>query len=290
MDAVQWLFRFVKLSRPHFLLGGALMYGVGAVAAGISDWRSYWLGQLAVSSAQLTAHYLNEYFDIDADRLTVRRTLFSGGSGVLATGQIAPHVALRAGLATSAITLVGAAAVSRTSMPAALILGGALAVSWAYSAPPVRLLATGWGEIATTAVVAGAVPAVGSLMQGRPPSRRLWWEMAALGCVHLAMMLVFEVPDLDTDEAAGKTGLAVRLGLRRTVRVIGLALGLGVVLTPIAVGAGDFPRVALWVPAASIVPASATMVLLGTDSNRMTATAVLTFVAMGLGFLVIGLG
>ena len=55
------LWSFVRLSRPHFLLGGFLMFWLGARSVSTFDTSGYVLGQAMVTSAQITAHYLNEY-------------------------------------------------------------------------------------------------------------------------------------------------------------------------------------------------------------------------------------
>src|SRR5687768_6611578 len=70
------LIAFVRLGRPQFLVGGFLLYGLGAAAAraaagagsGSFDVAAYALGQGAVTSIQLMTHYANDYFDLAADR------------------------------------------------------------------------------------------------------------------------------------------------------------------------------------------------------------------------------
>jgi 1,4-dihydroxy-2-naphthoate octaprenyltransferase len=206
------------------------MFWLGAEAAGTIDSFGYAAGQVMVSAAQITAHYLNEYTDREPDRGVAHRTLFSGGSGVLPSGELAPITALHAGQASSGIAVVAAAVLAWQSPAAALAGMAALAVSWAYSMPPVRLLATGWGELATSLVVAGLVPLIGCLAQGAEPTPALGRAVSVLVPVHLAMMLAFEMPDLPTDAAAGKRGLGVRIGETATVALIGvLCLGAGAV-------------------------------------------------------------
>jgi 1,4-dihydroxy-2-naphthoate octaprenyltransferase len=183
-----------------------------------------------VTSAQLTAHYINEYADVVADRSVARRTLFSGGSGVLSGGLLDPRVGLTAGRASSLVAIAAAATVA-TYSPGAAVLGVvALAVSWGYSMPPIRLLATGWGELATSLVVAFLVPLIASLALGGRLTAALVWIVAVLVPIHVTMMLAFEIPDLATDAAAGKNVLAVRIGLDRTVLVMAVLLvGAGLV-------------------------------------------------------------
>jgi 1,4-dihydroxy-2-naphthoate octaprenyltransferase len=196
------------------------MYGLG-VASGVGiTLGEYLLGQLMVSSAQVTAHYVNEYADVEADYLVDNRTFFSGGSGVLVEGHVTPQVALKAAWASTAVALGSAVAVWQISPAAALLGCFALIVSWAYSMPPVRLLNTGWGELVTSIVVTVVVPLIGLSVTRSSATSELSWVVAVLLPVHVAMMLVFESPDAITDRRAGKTVLAVRFGEPRTLVLI----------------------------------------------------------------------
>ncbi len=148
------LIAFIKLSRLHFLLGGFLMFAVGSLTADSIDVAHYVIAQVMITAAQLTAHYVNEYADYEADKAIANRTAFSGGSGVLTSGLLPRRVAAVAAQTTSVIAIVTATIVATFSLPAVLTGMLALCVSWAYSMPPVRLLDTGWGEITTAVTVA----------------------------------------------------------------------------------------------------------------------------------------
>lgn len=284
---VQKLWAFVKLSRPHFLVGGALMYAIGAFTADAVSVSTYLLGQGMVTSAQLTAHYVNEFADVKVDRLVRHRTLFSGGSGVLASGQLTRPVALAAALVTTASTVVLIIFIEPTSTAAALLGFLALTISWAYSLRPLRLLDTGFGEATTSLVVTVFVPLVGASTQGADIATTLIWVVSSLFPVHLAMMLTFELPDLETDKRAHKNVLAVRMGEPRTRRAVSALLVLSALVVISAVIIGSVERVALWAVVASAVPA----VLLvreigGTRYTLLTASAVSTLVVLGSGLLV----
>src|SRR5215203_3974251 len=98
---------FLKLSRPHFLGGGLMLYALGALIARYQgyaiDFRVYWLGQLFVTALQLMVHYLNEYWDVETDRLNQNRTPFSGGSGLLADGTVGRETVFTAAVACLAV-------------------------------------------------------------------------------------------------------------------------------------------------------------------------------------------
>jgi 1,4-dihydroxy-2-naphthoate octaprenyltransferase len=279
---VKKLWSFIKLSRLHFLVGGALMYAIGASTAESVSFSTYLLGQGMVTAAQLTAHYANEFADIKSDRLVRNRTLFSGGSGVLASGELTRPVALAAALFTTAATVVLIIFIEPISTPAALLGLLALLVAWAYSLRPIRLLDTGWGEAVTSLVVTVFVPLVGATTQGAGTSVGLIWIVASLFPVHLAMMLVFELPDLETDRRSHKRVLAARIGEALTRRtVIALLLSSGIVIG-VAAALGAVELVTLWAVAAAVGPAVVTVrATRGTRYTLLTTSAVATFVVLG---------
>ena len=97
--------------------------------------------QAAVTSLQLMTHYANDYFDRDADA-RAQRTPFSGGSGALVDGSLDPAVAWRAALVCLLAGLSAAALLLAAGRPgSAALLIAIAALAWAYSAPPLRLLA-----------------------------------------------------------------------------------------------------------------------------------------------------
>ena len=263
------------------------MFAVGAVSADGIDVIGYALGQLMVTAAQVTAHYVNEYADVEADRLVRNRTFFSGGSGVLARGELGAVVALRAAWVGSGVTIAAAAALASESSAAAAIGVIALAIAWSYSLPPMRLVATGWGELVTSLLVAGAVPVVGLLSQGDTPSASLWWSIAVLVPIHFAMMLAFELPDIDTDSAAGKKVLAVRIGRVQAIR-LELALLAGAMVAAVVAGViGELPSSVAWWTGAAIVPTVAATKARGPNRHHLrTASAVATLVLAGIGLLI----
>lgn len=267
----------LRLSRPQFLLGGVLFYVLGVAFGGGIGVGVFLLGQVLVTTVQLTAHYVNEYSDREADAGVERRTFFSGGSGVLAGGELDPQAAWTLASVTSVLAVVALVAVSFVAPLSAAVGAAALAVAWSYSLPPARLLATGWGEAVTSVVVVALVPFVGVEMAGGDPTPAFWWTVATLYPVHLAMMLAFELPDLDTDRAAGKRVLAVRLGRRWTERaILGLLFVAWVVLIG-GIGSRRLPPEAAWAFAAALFPGMALVAGLRADSPD-----VVTFSAVGV--------
>jgi 1,4-dihydroxy-2-naphthoate octaprenyltransferase len=246
------IWSFVLLTRPHFLLGGTLVYALGAALAasmGIAiDWGRYALGQIMLTSIQLTTHYANEYFDLDGDRLIgPSRTWFSGGSGVLPAGRLAPRVAWRAAHACGAVA-VAAIFTALFVAPALSAIGAlALAGGWFYSAPPLRIEASGFGEVMTALIVAFLSPLSAIAAQRGPFDARLIALALPLMLVNLAMLLTVEFPDYDADSQAGKRNLVVRFGRAWAARLHNALLVSAFGSVWLAAAAGWIEsRLALW--------------------------------------------
>jgi 1,4-dihydroxy-2-naphthoate octaprenyltransferase len=208
------------MARPFFLLEGVSLYllGVGiAYAAGAScNLRNFILGQFLVTSTQLMTHFCNEYFDREVDRMSPKtRTWFSGGSGVLPTGILPPRVALWSGIGCAGIAGIFLITLLFLSPWLSLLgLVGALA-AWFYSAPPLRLVGKGWGELTSSLIVALYVPFAGAVLQigiTAIPSA-FWYICLPLVLIHTATMIATEFPDRKGDALYGKRTLPVRMGL-----------------------------------------------------------------------------
>jgi 1,4-dihydroxy-2-naphthoate octaprenyltransferase len=215
----------VRLGRPIFLIGGVVMYGLGtamAVAEGAHwDGRLYLLGQLAITAFQAMTHFGNEYFDYEADKANATPTLWTGGSRVLPRGELPRWSALLASVLSAMAGLIVVAVLwARYPLPMLWPLTLSIAVlAWFYSAPPFRLLATGWGELDGTLVVTVLVPIFGFYLHN--PSLaglgRLMLVVLPVSLLQFSMLLAVAVPDAEGDALVGKKTLAVRLGVDQAV-------------------------------------------------------------------------
>ncbi len=246
------LLLFVRLSRPLFLVGGALLYALGAAIARYSghaiELRLLLLGQGVITALQLMTHYLNEYEDAEIDASNPNRTWLTGGSGVLGPDGLPRRTALNAGLVALAVAAVFASLLAVEGVRAiaswltlALIFLGA----YFYSAPPLRLARSGYGEVTTSLVVAGLVPAFAESLQSGSVSWLLVLSTAPLAALHFAMILAFETPDYGTDGRVGKRTLMVRLGWRPAMRLHDAALAFALAAMLFAGLNGAPQRVAL---------------------------------------------
>ncbi len=232
---------FVRLSRPVLLLDGIGLYALGALVARYEGYPLtpgfYLAGQLFIVALQLMAIYLNEYWDADGDRHNTHRTLFSGGSGALQAlgegGLLDKSVALTAAQVSLAF-VIGLAALllfQFPTLPVAWVLMALICAGLFFqSSPPLALMSSGYGELTTSIVFAGLVPAFShSLLAGRA-SVLILIATAPLVILHSATLIAFSFPDYLSDEAAGKQTLLVRIGqasgaaLHNALLAISLAL------------------------------------------------------------------
>lgn len=243
---------FIRLSRPFFLLGGLLLYSLGAAILDYLgrpiDLTLLILGQLAVTSIQLMAHFLNEYFDAEFDVDNPNRTPITGGSGVLGPGGLPRKVALYAAAFTIAITatiVIFLITTAQVTLIAWTILGLIFLGAFLYSMPPISLSTSGYGEATTSVLVAGLLPAFAFALQSGELHRLLIMTSTPLVALHFAMMIAFELPDFATDSKYEKRTLMVRLGWSAAMRVHDLAILFAIASIAVAFALGLPWRVAL---------------------------------------------
>jgi 1,4-dihydroxy-2-naphthoate octaprenyltransferase len=212
----------ITLSRPFFLIGGILVYALGAGIADYLgtpiDWGLYILGQAYVTTMQLSAHFLNEYFDSPADVENPNRTPFSGGSGAVGEGKLSQETVMWASL-TSLTILASLTVVMISVAPLSPLLVAIVVLAFMgtffYSAPPVKLAYSGYGELTTSILVANLVPIFAFVLQYGDLHRLLAMTTFPLTALHLSMMIAFEFPDYFNDLKFDKTTLLVRIGWER---------------------------------------------------------------------------
>lgn len=217
------LVRFLRLSRPVFLLGGILLYALGAGIANYLgntiNWAAYWLGQACVTLLQLSAQYLNEYFDADSDRDNPNRTFLTGGSGERGLPRQTALLAAIATLSVWAIITVLLYANGYLGQALLIVLSLAFLGSIFYSTPPVRLVSTGYGELVASILVANLVPAFAFILQAGSLHRLVAVTTTPLTLLHIAMLIAFSLPDYASDLKTGKRSLVIRLGWQKGMQI-----------------------------------------------------------------------
>jgi len=194
-----------------------VLLGIAVAAShGAFTWWTALLTVIGAAFAHLAINVTNDIFDTlsVADEANTTPTQFSGGSRVA----IYDLVSVR-GLVGVALALFGVAAViglvlvAVTGSLTLLWIGIAgIAVGVAYTAPPVKLVYRGLGELAV-ALGFGPIMLLGAFVV---QAGRLAWEPAVLsvvpGILVALILFVNEIPDRRSDAEAGKRTLPVRFG------------------------------------------------------------------------------
>jgi 1,4-dihydroxy-2-naphthoate octaprenyltransferase len=249
---------FIRLVRPLFLLGGILMFALGVGIArylGTTiNWEAYLLGQAWVTTLQLSTQFLNEYYNAPADQENQNRTPFSGGSGALGPGKLPRRTALIAALTCLAVLASLTVLMINLKLAPSIFLLMVLAFLGAffYSVPPVRLEASGYGELTTSILVAYLVAAFAFILQTGDLHRLLSMSTFPLVAVHMAMLIAFELPDYGNDVKYDKRTILVRLGWQKGMNLHNILILTGFLLLGIAAIFG-LPRF-VYIPAFFTLP------------------------------------
>ncbi|MBP8266932.1 MAG: prenyltransferase [Zoogloea sp.] len=158
---------------------------------------------------------LNDYHDArsGADAANVERIFpFTGGSRFIQNGVLSEAETGRLGYALIALVVPAGLWLTLQSASGLLAIGLAgLFLGWAYTAPPLTLVARGLGEAAVAAgwliVVVGADFVQRGAFSAQPFVAGLSYALLVA-----AILFINEFPDRRSDEVAGKRTLVVRLG------------------------------------------------------------------------------
>jgi 1,4-dihydroxy-2-naphthoate octaprenyltransferase len=251
----------LSLGRVYMLVPGLLLYMLGwgiALALGQAfDAGRFLLGYAAFALPHLSVSYSDDYFDQAGDRLGAPSGL-SGGSGVLLRAPELAPTALRmakALLGLGFLTALLFALAYPDSWPVLIVfLAGGL-LGWFYSAPPLRLSARGWGEVAAMAGVGIIMPLAGFMCSGHDLMPSLALLMVPLACFALTFILSVELPDAEADRLSGKNTYVSRQGLEGGSILIALASCIGTLsFLLIAMWGGLLPREMMALFLASLLP------------------------------------
>ena len=206
----------IKLARPLILLStfSAWLLGV-AISFGLGfEFKpySFCIGLSSMLLAASSIHFVNEYADYETDALT-KRTAYSGGSGIIQTGNITRQSVLHYAVITAlaALTLqVFAVIYGCQTWETILILIIGTIGGWIYSLPP-SLAWRGLGEAWNTLLVAWLLPFYGFVQMSRTTDTWVLWAVLPVTFLAFNNLLGVTWSDRAADQAVGKKTLATRL-------------------------------------------------------------------------------
>jgi 1,4-dihydroxy-2-naphthoate octaprenyltransferase len=209
----------LRTTRLPFLSATIVPVVLGiAIAArqGFFDPLTAVLTVIGAAFVQLGLNVANDVFDatLGADDANVTPTKFSGGSRVIQYGLVSLRQMALLSISFYAVAgVIGLALLALRGSPALLTIGViGFIVSIGYTAPPLKFVYRGLGEIAV-AVGFGPLMLLGAyVVQSRGA---LSWEpfVASLPIALLVALILYvnEIPDRRGDARAGKRTLPVRL-------------------------------------------------------------------------------
>jgi 1,4-dihydroxy-2-naphthoate octaprenyltransferase len=260
-----------EAARPRTLTAAVAPVLVGTAASGTLIWWRFALALVVGLAIQVGVNFANDYFD--------------GVKGVDTPDRVGPRRATQAGLVTPAAMKravaisFGIAALAGLALAFAVgpeILAAGLfcfLAALGYSGGPKPYASSGLGEIFVF-VFFGVVATVGSAYV--QVDRIVGTALAAsvpVGLLATAILVANNLRDIETDEAAGKRTLAVRLGPRGTVSVYrALILGSFLCLPSVAFAADSLgPLIGF----AALPLAGPPLVLVGRKGDARTLIRVL---------------
>jgi 1,4-dihydroxy-2-naphthoate octaprenyltransferase len=175
-----------------------------------------------VSLAHLGVNTANDYFDwkSGADQANVDYVIpFSGGSRMIQLGVISPQGMLR-----TSLVLFGAGAIVGTYLATSLELWSGIgllalagfAIGVLYTAPPIRIVARGLGELGIMVAFGPLIVAGATLVQIGSIEPKALLAGIPTGLLTVAIVWVNQFPDIKGDAVSDKRTLVVRLGLKRS--------------------------------------------------------------------------
>jgi 1,4-dihydroxy-2-naphthoate polyprenyltransferase len=215
---------WVQGARPR-TLGAAVVPVVVATALASTDAPTIWWRAAAALGVALTlqigVNYANDYSDGVRGTDTNRR----GPMRLTATGVASPRAVRSAALIAFGCSAVIGLVLSLAVDWRLLLVGVAsIAAAALYTGGPRPYGYSGLGEVSVLCFF-GIVATLGSVyvqLEGVPAPA--WLAAFAVGLPAVAILLVNNLRDVETDRVAGKHTLAVRIGATRTRTMFAVAL------------------------------------------------------------------
>jgi 1,4-dihydroxy-2-naphthoate octaprenyltransferase len=209
---------FLLATRLPFLTATIVPILLGIAIAANDGFFNIWyvvLTLLGGAAIHIGLNVANDVFDAfsGADEANVNPTQFSGGSRVVQRGLVTLRQmgAISIGAYVVGITIGLVLVVARGSLELLVIGAIGVLLSVFYTAPPLKLVHRGLGEL-TTALGFGPIMVLGAYVV---QAQRLSWEafVASIPIAILVALILYvnEIPDRDADASVGKRTLPARL-------------------------------------------------------------------------------
>jgi 1,4-dihydroxy-2-naphthoate octaprenyltransferase len=198
---------------PFFLLGSLFALQIGA---SFSLLNFLW-GLCILFIIEIAASFANDYFDYESDNYN-KQFGFSGGSGVLLHNPELRSFAKWASIALMILAIILTILFTWFASFPLWTIGYILVAvffCWFYTAPPLKLVYRGLGEIPHF-LAAVMFPGWGYLLMTKTIDLSLLIFAVPFGLLGLTVILNFEIPDREADIHGGKHNFIVRFDRPRS--------------------------------------------------------------------------
>lgn len=247
-----WLMKFIiwlKALRAHFLtativpffLGGAITFYL----TGTVDLALFSLTGIGLVFLHLGTNLANDYFDFiyGADSNNRNASMYSGGSQAIVKGSLSQNIFLASFvLLFLSGSAIGAYLVLKTGNNMIIWVGiFGLLSGYFYTAHPLKLAYRGMGEI-LIGINLGPLISTGTyLVQTGYFSLHVFMLSLSPGILMIAMLVLNEFPDYESDRAAGKKNAVVRLGKKNAVTLFHVLIYTVLLYKILGIACGLFP-------------------------------------------------
>lgn len=211
------LLAWCQLSRPAVWMVSLLPFWIAHVLATRDLVPSHHRRELLIATVVIgpvlwaSASWVNDACDLDGDRMNPRKA-----NSPLVQGVVSARAVWRGAAVSAVVAIALGFAVNVTF---ALVIVGALALAWAYSAPPMRLKTRPGADLAANALAVGVVTLLAGWAVTRPLGEFPWYVLPQGLLVATALYVPTTLVDADSDRRSGYRTIATTLGDRRAYLV-----------------------------------------------------------------------
>lgn len=240
---------FLVATRLPFLTATFIPILLGIAVAAYDGHFNWWLAALTLAggiAVHIGLNVANDIFDAmsGADDANTSPTQFSGGSRVIQRGLVTLRQMGMIALVSYAVAIgIGIfLVINRASMELFIIGAVGVFLSVFYTAPPLRLVHHGLGEV-TTALGFGPVMVLGAyVVQAQELSGQAFVASIPVAILIALILYVNEIPDRHSDAKVGKRTLPVRLGQAVVTRAFLVAALSAFAVVAVGAVTGYLPR------------------------------------------------
>lgn len=208
------LFRF----ELPFFAGVCVVLGEILALGSLPSIRDAFLGFISVFFISASALILNDYFDLEIDRV-------NSPDRPLPSGKVTSNEVLALSIA---ITLSGFAASLLLSfmslIVAILVWGVGFLYNWRYKRSGL------WGNLMVSLSV-GMTFIYGAVAVGQPMAKLVWFFSLIAFLIDLGEEIAADALDMEGDRIIGSKSIAIQYGQDRALKISGIIFGIVIVLT-----------------------------------------------------------